>query len=283
LRSGLAARRALRAEWRLKLTLSAALTLFFCLPYFTIQRVPLMPILALPGSAIDRAVPFVPGWVWLYQSVYLLLSIVPWLAVSADDLRRYARGFILQSSIGFAFFLLLPIEAPRPVELPQEGMYAWLVSYDRPLNSFPSLHVGLAVYTALFGAAASRARLGGRIRALCLMSLAIWVCGIAVATLFTKQHYAVDLPAGALLGWLCHRWAWARPFERSLHVATIGSGDRADPLGSMPDTICRGPAATGAGERSGGGGSPGASRPAASLRTGHPRQQHRDAPAPSAR
>ena len=43
-----------RANWRMKAALSAGLTLFFCVPYFTLQRLTLFPARTLPLSA-DRS------------------------------------------------------------------------------------------------------------------------------------------------------------------------------------------------------------------------------------
>jgi membrane-associated phospholipid phosphatase len=196
---------ALSAHWRLKVRLSIALTLFFCIPYFLIQRLPLQPPRALPLSAIDRAIAFDPRWVWAYQSVYVLLSIVPWLADSKAELLRYARGFVRLSCVGFVFFVLLPIEGPRPPDATGNGMFRLLAWYDRPTNVFPSLHVGLAVFTVLFAGRISRGRIVPAHRLALLTLASIWVGLIAYSALATKQHFAVDLPAGALLAWLCDR------------------------------------------------------------------------------
>ncbi|HSC28755.1 MAG TPA: phosphatase PAP2 family protein [Vicinamibacterales bacterium] len=262
--------RALTAEWRLKLALSAGLTIFFCVPYFTLQRVSIVPAARLPLGAIDLAVPFVPAWVWVYQSIYLLLTVVPWLLDSAGALHRYGRGFVLQSAVGFAFFLLLPVEGPRPDRIPQDGMFGLLASYDRPLNCFPSLHVALATYTVCIAASAFRRRLPVSSHKTTVIILSAWVVAIAAATLFTKQHYAIDLPAGALLGWLSHRWAWTRPSERSPHARTIRSGARPDPVGLMPRSSgLRATARGGGAGRPGGGGPPGAPGSQADLRAGH--------------
>ena len=219
-----AARSNLVSHWRLKIALSAVLTVFFCVPYFTLQRVPIFPVRRLAPGAIDDAIGFVPEWVWVYQSVYLLLSAVPWLCDSAHELRRYARGFMVQSAIGFAFFLFLPIEAPRPDVVPDEVMFRLLVSYDKLLNSFPSLHVGLSVYTVLFAARISRGRLPAPLRSGMLLGLSLWAGAIAFSALATKQHYAIDLPAGAVLAWLCHR----RVSERTVRL-TPDSPVRPDP------------------------------------------------------
>lgn len=212
--------RALAAHWRLKLGLSSLLTAFFCLPYFTLQSVQFAPVRTLPLATLDRAVPFVPEWAWVYQSIYLLLSIVPWLSASATHLWRYTRGFVLLASIGFAFFLVLPIHGPRPDVPASDPMFRLLVSYDTPLNSFPSLHVGLSVFTLLFGVRISHG-LVPPLRRAAIAGLVVWVAAIAFATLATKQHYAVDLPAGALLALGCHAWSWRNAAEpRLIEVAT---------------------------------------------------------------
>ena len=200
--------RRLRAELPLKLTLSLTLTLYFCIPYFTLQRVTFFQVRTLPLTDLDRAIGFAPSWIWTYQSVYLLMALVPWFADRADALRRYARGFILLSSIGFVCFVLVPIPAPRPADVPTTGMFGLLLMYDGTLNSFPSLHCGLAAYTVLLAADLSRERLRSHTRRWLLGLLTLWCLAICYATLATKQHYAVDLPPGILLGWLCHRWAW---------------------------------------------------------------------------
>jgi membrane-associated phospholipid phosphatase len=195
-----------RANWRMKAALSAGLTLFFCVPYFTLQRFTVFPARTLPLSAIDRAIDFDPRWVWAYQSVYLLLAIAPWMVTSRSELRQYARGFLLLSVVGFVFFLLLPVRGPRPDVEAADFMYRILQWYDRPLNCFPSLHVGLAAYTVLFGARLSRGRMTVSTRRAVVSLAWLWTTLIAYAALATKQHYAIDLPAGTLLACVCHWW-----------------------------------------------------------------------------
>jgi membrane-associated phospholipid phosphatase/ketosteroid isomerase-like protein len=194
----------------MKAALSAGLTLFFCVPYFTLQRLTLFPARTLPLSVVDRAIDFDPAWVWAYQSAYLLLTIVPWMVTTRPELRRYARGFVLLSVVGFVCFLLMPVRGPRPDMEPTDAMLRILQWYDKPLNSFPSLHVGLAAYTVLFAGRVSRGRMTPAAR-WSLLSLAwLWTALIAYAALATKQHYAIDLPAGALLACACHWWTWRR-------------------------------------------------------------------------
>jgi membrane-associated phospholipid phosphatase len=190
----------------MKAALSAGLTLFFCVPYFALQHLPLAPARTLPLSAVDRAVDFDPRWVWAYQSVYLLLAVVPWMATTRPELRHYASGFVRLSAAGFAFFLLLPVRGPRPDVDAADLMFRVLRWYDKPLNCFPSLHVGLAAYTVLFAGVVSRGRLTTSARRSVVSLAWLWTALIAYAALATKQHYAIDLPAGALLACFCHWW-----------------------------------------------------------------------------
>ena len=192
------------AHWQFKTALSVALTLLFCIPYFTLQRVTLFPVRTLDLTAIDRAVSFDPRWVWVYQSVYLLIAVIPWAVTSRPQLERYARGFLALSLAAFACFLLFPVAGPRPETIPETGMFSWLAWYDRPTNAMPSLHVGLAAFTVFFGARASLGVLAPSVRLRLIVIGVVWVAAIAYAALATKQHYAVDLPAGVVAAWLAH-------------------------------------------------------------------------------
>jgi membrane-associated phospholipid phosphatase len=71
-----------------------------------------------------------------------------------------------------------------------ERFLAFVQSYDASSNSFPSMHTSVAMLTALHLVP----HLGGW--AYTFPAL------IALSCLFTKQHYLLDLPAGAALGWL---------------------------------------------------------------------------------
>lgn len=200
-----AARARLFAHAHLKLALAAGLLAFFCLPYFALQRLP-VDARTLPLSAMDMAVPFQPAWTAVYQSLYLMMPAAAFWADSADALRRYARGFVALSLVGFAVFVAFPVEGPRPQQ-ETSGLYALLVRYDAPRNCFPSLHVALAAYSALF----AHVVWGKRGAAAAVLGLAAfaWTAAISYSTLATKQHYAVDLPPGLLLALAAHRWAFS--------------------------------------------------------------------------
>jgi membrane-associated phospholipid phosphatase len=67
---------------------------------------------------------------------------------------------------------------------------AFVHRFDAASNCFPSMHVSVATLTALH----AEPTLG----TIALSFPAL----IALSCVFTKQHYLVDLPAGAALGWV---------------------------------------------------------------------------------
>jgi membrane-associated phospholipid phosphatase len=217
------------AHWKLKLRFQIGLALFFCACYFTLQHIAIVPVHTFSPNALDLMIHFDPRWVWVYQSAYLLLTIIPWLADSRLELQRYARGFVLLSCVGFAFFLFWPVAGPRPVEIPADTLYRFLLRYDRATNAFPSLHVGLTTYTVLFGVRTSRGRLPSGARVAFIAIAVAWCAAIDYATIATKQHFAVDVPAGALLAWVCHHWTWSGAPNRQRRIAHAEAAtDRVD-------------------------------------------------------
>ena len=209
----------LRAHWPAKFWLGSLLTIVFCAGYFTIEYHPLRTPARLTPTVIDQWVPFSPGWVWVYQSVYLLLPAA-WLCETRDQLRRYAIGFGILMSVGFACFLIWPVAGPRPQEIPNDPMYSVLVRYDTTLNSFPSLHMALAAYSAFVALAVAP----GSMRRPLIFLLPAWVALIGYATLATKQHYWVDLPPGILLGWLAQYLSSRRVRVKSQSAALVDGG-----------------------------------------------------------
>jgi len=195
----------IRACWRLKAFLAVTVGPAFCVLYLLIGNFPLLPVRELPLTALDRAIGFHPDeWTWIYQSEYLMINLIPWLADRRDQLHRYVRGFAVLSLISFAFFLAVPIRAPKPHVPNPTGMYWLLQQYDVHYNSLPSLHAGIIVYTLAFGHRILRRdiSLGMKLFAL------IWGALILYATLATKEHYAVDILTGGLLGLGVQFWVW---------------------------------------------------------------------------
>ncbi len=198
-----------RTEWKFKAWLTLALSLGFCVPYFGIQHLSLFPIRTLQTTRLDDLVPFQPEWTWVYQSLYLFLPVLPFLARRRETLTRYAKGLLALSGVCFVIFLLFPVAGPRPHTASGNALYSLLVSYDAKTNAFPSLHAGLMAYGLFFGWRLLKEEPSASyLKPLFLALMLPWGAAILYATVATKQHYVIDLPFGVLLAWLAHRWSW---------------------------------------------------------------------------
>jgi membrane-associated phospholipid phosphatase len=106
------------------------------------------------------------------------------------------------------------------------GLYALIVGVDRPSNSLPSLHAGLALYSLLFAWRVGAGELSCRTRLLCGLAGALWGSLILYSTLATKQHWVVDLPAGMLLALAAHALAWRGVGEESAAASEATTSTR---------------------------------------------------------
>jgi membrane-associated phospholipid phosphatase len=151
-----------------------------------------------PALALDQLIPLAPVWSLIYGALYLFLILLPALVIGTDDLiRRTVRAYLMIWLTAYVFFLAYPTIAPRPEGdvVPGSGFGAWglriLYGADPPLNCFPSLHVAHS-----FVGAFAVWRLHGGLGAVALAFAAV----VGLSTLFTKQHYAVDVLGGFALG-----------------------------------------------------------------------------------
>lgn len=195
----------LKAIWLLKVVATLGVSAFFWSGYLYLSRHAFFPLNQLPMTALDRWAGYHPyPWAWIYESVFLLTGIIPWLIITKVELRRYVTGFALLALVSFAFFTIFPVAAPRPSHVEPTPFLLFITHIDGPLNAFPSLHAGCLIYNLmlahrLFGKSMSNFVAG---------ALWLWALLILFGTLATKQHYALDLLAGGALGWLADWVAW---------------------------------------------------------------------------
>lgn len=157
----------------------------------------LMPSRTLhqPELAFDRAVPLKPSWALVYGSLYGFLILLPVLIVrQQEQIRRTVLAYLMVWTTAYVCFLVYPTVASRPAKVIGEGFGVWglglLYSADPPYNCFPSLHVAHSFVSAL---TCFRVNRGVGIAAALCASL------IGISTLFTKQHYILDVIAGIFL------------------------------------------------------------------------------------
>jgi membrane-associated phospholipid phosphatase len=149
----------------------------------------------VPDVAFDRLVPLHPTWALVYGSFYLFLIILPVIVVrQQEQIRRTFRAYLMVWITAYICFLLYPTIAPRPAHVIGGGFAVWglrlLYDSDPPYNCFPSLHVAHSFVSAFVCYRVHRGV--GIASALCALL-------IGVSTLYTKQHYILDVIAGIFL------------------------------------------------------------------------------------
>lgn len=149
----------------------------------------------IPELPIDRAIPLRASWSIVYGALYLYLILLPVFVVRGR--RHVSRTFSAYLSVwlaSYVVFLLYPTAAPRP-ELVEGSTFAttglrFLYAADPPYNCFPSIHVAHSFVSALTCLVVHR-----RLGIVTLFAAAT----VAISTLFTRQHYVLDVIAGAAL------------------------------------------------------------------------------------
>ena len=150
--------------------------------------------------ALDERLPYWPSWVWIYSFLYYpLIVCVNLVTSSAREFTHVATSYLVLLSLQMACFLAFPVATPEhwrhynQRRTLAERFLALVQKFDARSNSFPSMHVSVAMLTALHLAPHA----GPAAFAFPVL--------IALSCIFTKQHYVIDLPAGALLGWGTYR------------------------------------------------------------------------------
>ena len=147
----------------------------------------------------------IPFWAWTivpYWSLNLMYAAAFFLCRDTREQNRYVARLVSAQIIATTCFMLFPLHFgwPKP---PTDGLSGWLfdslVAFDLPYNQAPSLHIALAIIVgAFYWTRFPKIRL----------PILLWQSLIALSVLTTYQHHFIDVPTGALLGWLV---LWAIP------------------------------------------------------------------------
>lgn len=141
----------------------------------------------------------IPFWAWTivpYWSLNLMYAAAFFLCRNACEQNRYVARLVSAQIIATTCFMLFPLHFgwPKP---PTDGLWGWLfdslVAFDLPYNQAPSLHIALSIIVgAFYWTRFPKIRL----------PILLWQSLIALSVLTTYQHHFIDVPTGALLGWL---------------------------------------------------------------------------------
>lgn len=166
--------------------------------YFFTQRHPLREAKKY-HSKLDEKIPFLSSWSWIYSFIYYpAILYLNWVVTDARQFLMIAFTFICLLLMQMTCFFLYPVAVPDHWRTQVTGknlserFLLFVQKFDAPSNCFPSMHVSVATLTAFFA----------------FPTLGYWVILfpvlIALSCMFTKQHYVIDLPFGALLGTIAY-------------------------------------------------------------------------------
>jgi len=197
LRANLRAR--ITANWWLKFLGITALISIFFVGYFLLLRFPLFAVTVMPQTAVDRLIGFHPSAIILYFSLWFYVSLPPALLRTRPEV--YAYGWIAGALATFAltifFFWPTSIPPTAGIDWSLYSGFSTLKQVDASQNACPSLHVAFAVFSGMWLDRIIRELpVGPYLRVL----NAAWCAGIVYSTIATRQHVAIDVAAGAALG-----------------------------------------------------------------------------------
>lgn len=183
-----------------------ALTLvgWLCL-YFIINRRKVEPGSRLDmGTRFDSRLPYLPRFSLVYFSTYIFVLVPFFFLTDARLFNLMLTSFVTISVGSCLVHAAVPSKIDRVETVTAGGVSGWMLDtfqkVCKPHGNFPSMHVGLSVPVVASGYLALGPRAG-------TVTLA-WGLLIALSTLFTKQHYILDVLAGLAGGLLVFGGVW---------------------------------------------------------------------------
>ncbi len=156
-------------------------------------------IVHAPELALDRMGPVRPEWSVVYGSLFLAALLPVFVLHQQELIRRTILAYLAVWLVAYVCFLAYPTIGPRPATVAGEGFFVWalrvIYSSDARYNCLPSLHVAQCFLAAL---ACYRVHRGvGAVAG-------IWAFLVGLSTLYTKQHYILDVITGILLAYAAY-------------------------------------------------------------------------------
>ena len=161
---------------------------------------------------IDDRIPLIPFFIVIYIFSYLFWIFGPVIASLTDkrNFKNYLTGLSAAYIIGFLIFVFFPTYMDRASEGLMEissgsgcfnGLLSAIYNADggtKAFNLFPSYHCLISLYCYLGIRKRPEVSLG--IRAYSLIMTLLICC----STVFTKQHYFIDIVGGLSISILCY-------------------------------------------------------------------------------
>ena len=181
--------------------------------YFYVLKNPAYPTTVMPFSWLDQVISFQPWAMSLYVSLWVYVSLPPSLLSTRRELYRYVAGMAGTCLAGLLVFYFWPTAVPAAdIDWARYPGVDFLKNVDAAGNAFPSLHVATALFSGVW--LDHLLRRFGAPQWSRLFSW-MWCIGIIYSTLATRQHVAVDVGGGLLLGGMV-AWLSLRPLRVTL-------------------------------------------------------------------
>ncbi|MBU1689820.1 MAG: phosphatase PAP2 family protein [Gammaproteobacteria bacterium] len=182
---------------------SIGTTLFISLffgAYFYLLKTPAYPTTVMPFTLLDRVIGFQPLALPMYLSLWVYVSLPPALLATRRELYGYGLAMAGTCLVGLIVFYFWPTVVPAAhIDWAQYPEVDFLKNIDASGNACPSLHVATAVFSGIWLQHLLR-RFNAPLWMLIFNS--IWCIGIVYSTIATRQHVAMDVLAGLVLGGL---------------------------------------------------------------------------------
>jgi membrane-associated phospholipid phosphatase len=168
--------------------------------YFYLLKEPAYPTTVMPVIFLDRLIGFHPLALPLYISLWVYVSLPPALLETHRELYDYGLVMAGTCLAGLIVFYFWPTVVPEAnIDWSRYPGVSFLKDLDASGNACPSLHVTTAVFSGIW--LHHLLRRFGAPQWLLIFNW-MWCTGIVYSTLAIRQHVAVDVMAGLVLGTL---------------------------------------------------------------------------------
>jgi membrane-associated phospholipid phosphatase len=167
----------------------------------------------------ELGIPFWPWMIVVYDSLYVLLLLAPFILRTREQVTQFARNIAISIVVAGVLFLLIPAQIGfTPVEVtgPMRTMFTVTDRLNLDYNLVPSLHVTFALL-CVFAFWPDRTR---TVR----VALVLWLVALVTSTLVTHQHHLIDAFAGAALAWGVYWVTAARKASSQIRSTSDSSG-----------------------------------------------------------
>jgi membrane-associated phospholipid phosphatase len=165
------------------------------------------------STKIDNFFPFNSLFIIPYELWFLFVAagLILFAIVDRKYYYQLLSSLLAGAAISYLLFYFYPTEIIRPLihgNTLFDSMVKGYYNYDRPYNCFPSIHV---LYTVIITLFVCKFFKNYYLRVTMIISCMV----ISVSTLYVKQHYFIDVIAGALIAiilylFFSNTYVWAK-------------------------------------------------------------------------